>query len=252
MINRLDDNISFFNDPHLKRRTDDISFIFVQDSVARNGRKEKERSNRGKNLGGNIYLHKPSGIISKRLLAAENTCNEDNLPIPDGMPSKSNKLSFRYNLLRVTILHREAGIVVNLLRHTFKVSNLVQSSETRTSFERFASEEKRNEEATKETSTHRSQWKVRLFDCCLYLNDVSSVKNRGHQVLEANHFETNRALVGSSKSPNSMGCYSTFVACHASAESLNSSTTVAAYNVKEKHETFSIEKSTTKTRRARA
>lgn len=37
-----------------------------------------------------MYLHKPSGIISKRLLAAENTCNDDNLPIPEGIPSKSN------------------------------------------------------------------------------------------------------------------------------------------------------------------
>lgn len=38
------------------------------------------------------YLHRPSGIISKRLPQAENTSKADNLPIPEGIPSKSSLL----------------------------------------------------------------------------------------------------------------------------------------------------------------
>ena len=40
----------------------------------------------------NTYLHKPSGIISNKFPQAENTSNADNLPIPEGMPSKSSLL----------------------------------------------------------------------------------------------------------------------------------------------------------------
>lgn len=76
----------------------------------------------------NNYLHKPSGIISKRLLDAENVSRLHNLPIPDGIPSKSSSLSFKYNLLKVVILQRVAGKAFNLLCDKFNVSSFCHNS----------------------------------------------------------------------------------------------------------------------------
>lgn len=74
------------------------------------------------------YLHNPSGIISKRFLVAENTCKEDSFPIPDGIPLKSNSLSFKYNLLNDETLQSETGNAVNLFLQRFKVSNFCHIS----------------------------------------------------------------------------------------------------------------------------
>ena len=75
-----------------------------------------------------VYLHSPSGIISKRFFAAEKTCKEESFPIPEGIPLKSNSLSFKYNLLSVEILQSETGNAVSLFLHRLRVSNFCHNS----------------------------------------------------------------------------------------------------------------------------
>lgn len=74
------------------------------------------------------HLQSPSGIISRTLLAAENTSKLPSFPIPDGIPSKSNLLSSTWSLRKFCSLHNDAGSTVNLFRDKFKLSNFCQIS----------------------------------------------------------------------------------------------------------------------------
>lgn len=74
------------------------------------------------------YLHSPSGIISSWLCAAENTSKAPNFPMPEGIPSKSNLLSFTNSLLKHWSLHNVEGRLVSLLCDKFNVSIFCQNS----------------------------------------------------------------------------------------------------------------------------
>ena len=74
------------------------------------------------------YLHNPSGIISNWLFAAENTSRLFNLPMPEGIPSKSNLLSLTYSRHNVVILHKDAGNDVSLFRQRLRVFRCCHSS----------------------------------------------------------------------------------------------------------------------------
>lgn len=50
------------------------------------------------------HLHRLSGISSRLLLAAINSSRLASLPMPEGSPSKSSLLEFRYNLLSLVSL----------------------------------------------------------------------------------------------------------------------------------------------------
>lgn len=79
-------------------------------------KKEKKKSDE--------YLQSPSGIISKRLCAAENTSKPTILPIPDGIPSKSSWFSFTIKRRRLSSLQICEGRAVSLLRHMLSTSSL--------------------------------------------------------------------------------------------------------------------------------
>ena len=95
---------------------------------------KKTSSVLGKNtwvLAKDKHLQSPSGIISSWLFEAENTSKLPNFPTPEGIPSKSNLLSLRYNLHKAANLHSEAGSAVSWLSQRFKTSKLVHISESK-------------------------------------------------------------------------------------------------------------------------
>lgn len=173
-----------------------------------------------------FYLHNPSGIISKWLLAAEKTCKDDSLPIPDGIPLKFNWLSFKYNLRSEEILHNEVGSAVSLFLHKFRVSSFCKSSENEQialehhllSFNLSFSQQKKNFEP------YQSLLISLRYRYHSDLADVDLATNKVRLAPAVNCSERNQVPAGSWGFLNSPECCWACVVCRAFARSSNSST----------------------------